>query len=480
MVKGKFKTLTKETPRTKTKTSQTKTKSSKILESRSKTKFYDKFGRMRRYVSYRWCSSSQIETRLSTRMKSRNSINKYTSKNIDKCISIFNDKSYTRPASRTFNEYIKYFTDLRPHLYSLVEKYSGDGLNKCKDKKTGKSKSEDKKIGKAKINDESKNNTNKNKRQINVLDSGAGCGRALDTMIRSSIIGPYVDIATGISMHNFPGIPDLLNKYNGSSSPSKYNGSLSPSRESNSNLEWYSNKSQNVLPFIESNRYDLITDLWGAYHYSVDRALLVEHYYRILKPGGVAFVMCSDNTFVLESSGTRGIKSQVHPKEVKNEAHPKGVKNKKTSSKSSKTNKVENKVTVAIVESKRNSKTVSNKRNRTTGTIDGKSDSKVNNSKVSKVKSIKTSEKKVNEIKRTSEKSFFNLLTSRYPKIFTCHIGSDNYRYLKISKRNTYDLKLPYKTVNYGLVTEYMHGYGMINFPYKVVLKLEEQKDYKS
>jgi SAM-dependent methyltransferase len=47
---------------------------------------------------------------------------------------------------------------------------------------------------------------------------------------------------------------------------------------------------QEVLPKIQKNSRDEIIDGFGAYYYSSDRLNLLEHYYRILKPGAKAYI----------------------------------------------------------------------------------------------------------------------------------------------------------------------------------------------
>lgn len=111
---------------------------------------------------------------------------------------------------------------------------------------------------------------------INYLDGGAGQGCALNDFLTGKIYS--IDAAktavkaTGISLHPFTSIGLLLETHK-------------------EKLEWFFARADLILPTLPSNLYDLITDCWGAYYYSVERARILSNYYRLLRPGGNAYIM---------------------------------------------------------------------------------------------------------------------------------------------------------------------------------------------
>ena len=111
---------------------------------------------------------------------------------------------------------------------------------------------------------------------ITYLDCGAGQGLALDDFLTGRLYEMKVDIkATGISLHHFTNIALLLETHK-------------------EKLEWFFGKADNVLLTLLSNSYDLITDCWGAYFYSLQqqqRTCIIQNYYRLLRPGGNAYIM---------------------------------------------------------------------------------------------------------------------------------------------------------------------------------------------
>lgn len=118
------------------------------------------------------------------------------------------------------------------------------------------------------------------------IDSGAGRGRAIrDLMLketdpifsqsdRSLPIGFLSNVkkCIGISVHIFAEVARLLTDF-----PDK--------------VEWHHGMAQQVLPQISSNSVDLITDIFGAYHFSTNKMKLLSEYHRVLKPNGRCYFM---------------------------------------------------------------------------------------------------------------------------------------------------------------------------------------------
>lgn len=111
----------------------------------------------------------------------------------------------------------------------------------------------------------------KNKKVVEYLDCGAGQGNAIKQFIKGGNKGEIIIKATGISLHPFIEIPKLIG-------------------ESEGRVEWYFERGNLCLPKLRSDTYDLITDLWGIYFYSTERLQILSNIYRILKPGGKAFI----------------------------------------------------------------------------------------------------------------------------------------------------------------------------------------------
>lgn len=108
--------------------------------------------------------------------------------------------------------------------------------------------------------------------QMTVLDCGAGNGTAMDTLLEANM---SVKKCTGISMHYFQSIEERIVKNQG-------------------RLEWYVGKAETILPSL-NEKFDIITDVYGAYFYSSERIELIKQYHRLLKPNGRAFIYLGCN-----------------------------------------------------------------------------------------------------------------------------------------------------------------------------------------
>jgi hypothetical protein len=129
----------------------------------------------------------------------------------------------------------------------------------------------------------------KESKRWNVLDCGAGQGCALNQLLDEASPGQsgYVRSATGISLHSFPSIHSLLAKHHGV-------------------LHWHQGDAVKVLDEMmtfkeeggsegKRSRYNLITDVWGAYYYSPHRHLLLYYFYNLLAPRGRAYIFIGGN-----------------------------------------------------------------------------------------------------------------------------------------------------------------------------------------
>lgn len=114
--------------------------------------------------------------------------------------------------------------------------------------------------------------------QFNILDCGAGQGEALNELC-SSGFGKHVRKATGISLHAFSNVKQLLLKHK--------------------KMHWYIGDALDILPRLPSD-YDLITDVWGVYSYSIQRMELLKLYHNVLRPGGKAYIFCSSDNILQE------------------------------------------------------------------------------------------------------------------------------------------------------------------------------------
>lgn len=100
------------------------------------------------------------------------------------------------------------------------------------------------------------------------LDSGAGHGTAIDTFLEK--YGGSTKKCVGISLHYFSDVKQLL-------------------KEHRAKLKWYLGPAQAALGRMHE-KFDLITDFFGAYFYSVERPELLRLYHSRLKAGGRAYI----------------------------------------------------------------------------------------------------------------------------------------------------------------------------------------------
>lgn len=111
---------------------------------------------------------------------------------------------------------------------------------------------------------------------IKVLDSGAGCGKAMSQLLEKE---KSIVKCTCISKHYFEAIGAVLSEHR-------------------DRMEWFYGFAEEVLPKL-TERYHVITDLFGAYAYSAKRAELIEEYYNHLEVGGRAFIWLQDHDYML-------------------------------------------------------------------------------------------------------------------------------------------------------------------------------------
>ena len=121
------------------------------------------------------------------------------------------------------------------------------------------------------------------RKDLAFLDSGAGHGYFLHALCSKSVLVKQIKSVTGLSFHNFPSLSRLF-------------GSLKDK------LSWYTGFAEVILPGLESETLDVITDMYGPFAYSFDKPLIIQNYYRLLKSGGKAFVYLSHKmTSVIEN-----------------------------------------------------------------------------------------------------------------------------------------------------------------------------------
>lgn len=107
---------------------------------------------------------------------------------------------------------------------------------------------------------------------FNIIDCGAGEGLALDQLLLSKFAEHHIKKATGVSLHTFNTVHELLQKHK--------------------KLDWHIDNVFNVLPKLPPD-YDFIVDMWGAYSYVEDRIELLRLYHNTLAPGGKAYIYCA-------------------------------------------------------------------------------------------------------------------------------------------------------------------------------------------
>lgn len=122
-------------------------------------------------------------------------------------------------------------------------------------------------------------------KKITLLDCGAGSGKVIDELLS----GPYagcIEKCIGISLHYFRGVAELFKKHQ-------------------TKVEWIIGPAEYILPNL-TTKFDLIFDVFGAYHYSPERALLIQQYHRVLKPDGITaiFLKSLDESVILREGAS--------------------------------------------------------------------------------------------------------------------------------------------------------------------------------
>jgi SAM-dependent methyltransferase len=107
------------------------------------------------------------------------------------------------------------------------------------------------------------------KGKIKVLDSGAGEGYAVDTLLCSEF-GPQIKKVTGVSLHSFNHVKEVLEKHK-------------------RKVEWYLGDAFTVLKKLPAE-YDLVTDVNGTFLYCEEKIKLIKAIHDILKIGGRAYI----------------------------------------------------------------------------------------------------------------------------------------------------------------------------------------------
>lgn len=125
---------------------------------------------------------------------------------------------------------------------------------------------------------------------VTVLDSGAGQGVAMQDLITRV---KSIERCTCVTKHLFEEID----------CPVKVK----------EKMKWVFGRSEDYL-FGTMARFNLITDLFGAYAYSPDRDKLIEQYYNHLKVGGKAFVLLvnRDNLKNIIRVGDRAVRLEEY------------------------------------------------------------------------------------------------------------------------------------------------------------------------
>lgn len=108
-------------------------------------------------------------------------------------------------------------------------------------------------------------------RKFSCLDGGGGNGRALRTLLERYAKVPTTITCHGISLHLFNKVRKLLEKH--------------------PKTEWFHGDALRVLKTLPSNSYDLITDVFGAYFYSIEHYEILQEYHRVLKPEGRCYLV---------------------------------------------------------------------------------------------------------------------------------------------------------------------------------------------
>lgn len=109
------------------------------------------------------------------------------------------------------------------------------------------------------------------KRGAVIIDIGGGQGRAMSELAQALPVHAVV-----INTQDFSGLH----------ARTRFKGSF----------EYKAGWAEQVLKEIPSNSVDHAVDLWGGFTYSPNKAEILEEIYRVLKPGGRAFVLLSSKT----------------------------------------------------------------------------------------------------------------------------------------------------------------------------------------
>lgn len=125
-------------------------------------------------------------------------------------------------------------------------------------------------------------------KKITLLDCGAGSGKVIDQLLS----GPYancIEKCIGISLHYFQDVAELFRKHQ-------------------TKVEWIIGPAEYILPNLKT-KFDLIFDVFGAYHYSPERSILIEQYHRVLKPDGAAaiFIKSLDENLILREGASESL-----------------------------------------------------------------------------------------------------------------------------------------------------------------------------
>jgi SAM-dependent methyltransferase len=107
------------------------------------------------------------------------------------------------------------------------------------------------------------------------LDSGAGIGFAMDDLLSSFQRKHMLEKAVGVGKHNFEHTKELLQRH--------------PER-----MYYFWGDALEIIPIL--GKFDVITDIFGAYYYSEDKIDLLRTYYDALRQGGQAFITTRNNS----------------------------------------------------------------------------------------------------------------------------------------------------------------------------------------
>lgn len=167
-------------------------------------------------------------------------LQKITHLSLDRFPDKTDDERNVTPTTRSFDHYIMYINAIVPSNCSITK------FIKERSKEVG---------GK-----------------IRVLDCGAGQGVALDTLLESKY-GNLIKKVTGVSLHSFNHVKSVLTKHT-------------------NRIEWYLGDAIEVLPKLPAE-YDLLTDIFASFTYSLERVKVIISIHSVLKLGGRAYIRCA-------------------------------------------------------------------------------------------------------------------------------------------------------------------------------------------